>query len=78
MPRCVNVVCLTCRPGPYHTRPGAHFAEISIFLSITGILATFNIRKHVDENGVEVAPKLEFTTGITRYERVSYPFFGVC
>jgi hypothetical protein len=38
----------------------------------------FNIRNHVDENGVEMAPKLEFTTGITRYELASYPFFDVC
>lgn len=58
------------RPSPHRffTRPGAHFAETSMFLSITGILAMFDIRKYVDENGIEVAPKFEFTTGITRYE----------
>ena len=49
-----------------------------MFLSITGILATFNIRKHVDENGLEVAPKFEFTTGITRYELGLHPLFDVC
>ena len=78
MPRCVSVVCLTRRPSPHVTRAGAQFAEISMFLSITGILATFNIRKHVDENGLEVAPKFEFTTGITRYELGLHPLFDVC
>ena len=72
MPRCVNVVCLTRRPSPYRTRPGAHFAEISMFLSMTGILAMFSIRKHVDEDGPEMASKFEFTTGITRYELGSH------
>jgi hypothetical protein len=38
-----------------------------IYLSITGILATFDISKEVQEDGLEVTPKLEFTTGITRY-----------
>ncbi|KAF8630710.1 hypothetical protein AX15_002762 [Amanita polypyramis BW_CC] len=46
--------------------PGAHFAESSVYLSITGILALFNIRKAVDQNGQEVTPRFDFTTGITR------------
>ena len=46
---------------------GAHFAEVLIYLSITGILATFDISKEVQEDGLEITPKLEFTTGITRY-----------
>ncbi|KAK2460279.1 hypothetical protein APHAL10511_007668 [Amanita phalloides] len=49
--------------------PGAHFAELSVYLSITGILAAFNIRKHVDEGGLEVAPPFEFTTGITSHPK---------
>jgi hypothetical protein len=44
-----------------------------MYLNITGILAMFNIRKHVDEKGVEVTPKFEFTTGITRYGLGSHP-----
>ena len=49
----------------YYTQ-GAHFAELSIYLSITGILAMFNIRKQ-NQDGVEITPKFEFTTGITRF-----------
>ncbi len=51
---------------------GAHFAELSIFLSITGILAMFNIRKQ-NQDGVEITPKFEFTTGITRYDTGLHP-----
>ena len=50
----------------YHAQ-GAHFAELSIYLSITGILAMFNICKQ-NQDGVEITPKFEFTTGITRYD----------
>jgi cytochrome P450 len=38
--------------------PGAHFAETSIFLNITGILATFNISKFVTKDGQEVEPEI--------------------
>jgi hypothetical protein len=55
---------------PDHSHPlsGAHFAELSVYLSITGILSMFNISKHVQKDGLEITPKFEFTTGITRYE----------
>ncbi len=53
--------------NPYRSHPGAHFAEVLIYLSITGILATFNISKEVREDGLEITPELKFTTGITRY-----------
>ncbi|KAF8335172.1 cytochrome P450 [Amanita rubescens] len=49
--------------------PGAHFAELSIYLSITGILSMFNISKHVQEDGLEITPKFEFTTGITSHPK---------
>ena len=64
-------------PSPYRTRPGAHSAEISTSLSITSILPMLNIRKDVDENGIEMAPKFEFTTRIARYELGSHPFFDL-
>ncbi|KIL57118.1 hypothetical protein M378DRAFT_16464 [Amanita muscaria Koide BX008] len=52
--------------------PGAHFADQSVFLSVTGILALFSISKCVDENGQVVTPRFEFTTGITRYVSCAY------
>ncbi|KAF8338413.1 cytochrome P450 [Amanita rubescens] len=45
------------------------FAEVLVYLSITGILATFNISKEVQEDGLEITPKLEFTTGITSHPK---------
>jgi hypothetical protein len=39
-------------------RTGAHFAETSIFLNITGILATFNISKFVTKDGQEIEPEI--------------------
>ena len=46
---------------------GLHFSHLSLFLNITSILQTFNIRKPVDDHGVEVDLLAEFTSGITRY-----------
>lgn len=43
--------------------PGAHLAEMSIFLNVSNILAVFNITKPVDQHGVEVEPTMEWTTG---------------
>ncbi|KAF8626110.1 hypothetical protein AX17_006606 [Amanita inopinata Kibby_2008] len=49
--------------------PGAHFAELSVYLSITGILSQFNMSKKLDENGEEIVPPFEFTTGITSHPK---------
>jgi len=40
--------------------PGAHFAETSMFLNMTGILATFNISKFVTKDGQEIEPEIRF------------------
>jgi hypothetical protein len=42
---------------------GAHLAEMSLFLNVSNILAVFNVSKPKDEHGVEVEPKLAWTTG---------------
>ncbi|KAF8872778.1 cytochrome P450 [Infundibulicybe gibba] len=47
--------------------PGAHFAELSLFLNIASILACFNISKLVDEDDKEVEPPVGWTTGITTH-----------
>jgi hypothetical protein len=39
---------------------GAHFAETSMFLNITGILATFNISKFVTKDGEEIEPEINY------------------
>ncbi|KAF8645514.1 hypothetical protein AX16_007798 [Volvariella volvacea WC 439] len=44
--------------------PGAHFAGLSLFLNISSILATFNIRKAIDDSGAEIDPPLNRTTGM--------------
>ncbi|KZT37268.1 cytochrome P450 [Sistotremastrum suecicum HHB10207 ss-3] len=43
---------------------GMHFAEASVFLHVASLLATFNILKAVDENGMEIIPVINFTDGI--------------
>ncbi|KAJ3506809.1 hypothetical protein NLJ89_g6662 [Agrocybe chaxingu] len=47
--------------------PGAHLAEMSLFLNICSILAAFDISKPVDESGKEVEPEVEWTTGVTMH-----------
>ncbi|EGN94381.1 hypothetical protein SERLA73DRAFT_96479 [Serpula lacrymans var. lacrymans S7.3] len=47
--------------------PGAHFAEVSLFLSISNILASFDISKAIDKDGREIDPVIEFTPGITAH-----------
>ncbi|KAF8754601.1 cytochrome P450 family [Rhizoctonia solani] len=39
--------------------PGIHFAEASLFLFISSMLATFSFSRKVDLNGREVTPKIE-------------------
>lgn len=41
-------------------RIGAHFAETTMFLNISGILATFNVLKPVTKDGQEVEPEISF------------------
>ncbi|KAF8914418.1 cytochrome P450 [Gymnopilus junonius] len=47
--------------------PGAHLAEMSLFLNITSILAVFDISKAVDEKGIEIEPKIEWSSGATMH-----------
>ncbi|KAH6908092.1 cytochrome P450 [Coprinopsis sp. MPI-PUGE-AT-0042] len=47
--------------------PGAHFAETSIFYTISNILAVFNISKQVDESGNEIEPQIAWTSGVTSH-----------
>ncbi|KIJ13210.1 hypothetical protein PAXINDRAFT_13960 [Paxillus involutus ATCC 200175] len=46
--------------------PGAHFAQVTLFLSIASILATFDICKAVDDQGREVDPVIEYSSGVTK------------
>ncbi|PPQ75850.1 hypothetical protein CVT24_000608 [Panaeolus cyanescens] len=45
--------------------PGAHFAEMAMFLNITNILAVFKLLKPLDKDGKEEDPKLEWLSGPT-------------
>ncbi|KAJ7210342.1 cytochrome P450, partial [Mycena pura] len=44
--------------------PGRDMAQWSLWISAASILATFNITKGLDENGVPVEPSGEFTSGL--------------
>ncbi|KZT34820.1 cytochrome P450 [Sistotremastrum suecicum HHB10207 ss-3] len=52
---------------------GMYFAEVTLFLQISSILATFDTLKEKDADGVEITPQLDFTPGI-----VSRPEVFVC
>lgn len=49
--------------------PGAYFAETAMFLNICSILSVFTILKPLNENGKEVDPLVEYTTGITSHAK---------
>ncbi|KAF9562477.1 cytochrome P450 [Agrocybe pediades] len=52
--------------------PGAHLAEMSLFLSISNILAVFDISKPLDKDGKEYEPEIEWTSGTTMHMK-SFP-----
>lgn len=43
--------------------PGIHFAEGTFFAIVATVLATCDILPGLDENGKEVLPKYEYTSG---------------
>ncbi|KAH9919878.1 cytochrome P450 [Amylocystis lapponica] len=47
--------------------PGSSFAETSLFLVISNILATFDVSKALDENGWEIEPEVGFVTALTSH-----------
>lgn len=46
--------------------PGSAFAESSIFLLISNIIATMDLTKAVDETGAPITPPLEFAKSFIR------------
>lgn len=47
--------------------PGQQFAELSLFLQITSILATYNIFPYLDWDGKEILPVREYVNGIVTH-----------
>ena len=52
---------------PSRQCPGNELADRNVFLLVTAMAATLNIRKAKDANGDEVTPLLRFTPGIVRF-----------
>lgn len=46
---------------------GVNLAEASLFICVAMSLAVFNVSKAVDENGLEITPAHENTSGTIRY-----------
>ncbi|KAJ7622234.1 cytochrome P450 [Roridomyces roridus] len=44
--------------------PGRHLAELSIWIAVVSVLAVFDIKKKVGENGEVVEPSYEYTVGV--------------
>lgn len=51
----------------YRSCAGQNFADAIIYIGIVSILATFDISKPRDENGVEVEPEITFAAALIRY-----------
>ena len=51
---------------PSRICPGRFFADAGLWLMMACILACFDILPPLDENGKEVMPPAEFTSGTTR------------
>ena len=47
--------------------PGRWLAIDTMWITIVSVLAVYNIRKGVDERGVPIEPKVEYTSGLIRY-----------
>ena len=47
--------------------PGKEFADVSLFIAISMILATFDILKAQDEFGRDVVPPVEYIPGVLKY-----------
>ena len=47
--------------------PGQAFAESSIFLIMSNVIATMDLAKAVDEAGVPITPPIEFTKSFIRW-----------
>ena len=51
--------------------PGRYYAEQGIWLTIACILAAFEIKPPLDDDGCEYLPKIAFTTGTGRSVHIS-------
>lgn len=49
--------------------PGRSLADNNVWLVLATLIATMDIRKARGENGVEITPFLDYTSGIVRYGR---------
>ncbi|KAF7366443.1 Cytochrome p450 [Mycena sanguinolenta] len=47
--------------------PGRDMAQWSIWICIASVLATFNLTKSLDEQGVPIEPSGEYTSGLGSY-----------
>jgi hypothetical protein len=48
--------------------PGQYLGFASVWIVVATILAKFNISPAKDKDGKDIMPKMEFSTGITRYD----------
>jgi hypothetical protein len=51
---------------------GRHVADAALWIAITSFLATFSVRKALDEHGKEIPVVPKFTTGITMFVNLLY------
>ncbi len=59
---------------PYSICPGRHLAKETAFLTMAAVLHVFNVLPAVNENGQELDPTPQMTTGVQSY--VVHRFVG--
>ena len=60
-----SFLCLTCG-GMDRICPGQAFADQTLWLAMASIIATFDVRRPLDEEGRELTPPANFRPGFTR------------
>lgn len=63
--------CL-CSCFCYRSCPGSRIADNDVWLVISRMIATMDIRKARDEHGVEITPNPVFRTGTVTYAIISF------
>ncbi|CEJ86708.1 hypothetical protein VHEMI04182 [[Torrubiella] hemipterigena] len=48
---------------------GRHLAEASVWIFVARVLSTMNLKKAVDENGEEITPTVNLTSGLTSHPK---------
>lgn len=76
----VSLYCVPLCEAPVFIRricPGMWTADASLFIVMAGVLATFEVKSPLDEDGKEVLPQVKYTTGMIRWDQRGFIFYSI-